>query len=83
MTASQHNGDILGSPSLVVGNKSYWVIKCKLNSQWKATSSNKLFTPSAELTHVAQRITFLSNIKHGEFSEKILYPLAMHRASDR
>jgi len=25
----------------------------------------------------------LSNIKYGEFSEKILYPLTMHRASDR
>ena len=24
----------------------------------------------------------LSNIKYGEFSEKILYPLTMHRASD-
>jgi hypothetical protein len=50
----------------------------------EGTPSNKLFTSSAEVhTHVAQRIPFLSNIKHGEFSENILYPLTIHRSSDR
>jgi len=66
---------------LVVGKLLGYKVQTALPTERKFIQTIDAFcwTPKS----FAQRITFLSNIKHGEFSEKILYPLTMHRASDK
>jgi len=66
---------------LVVGKLLGYKVQTALPTERKFIQTIDAFcwTPKS----FAQRITFLSNIKHGEFSENILYPLTMHRVSDK